>query len=120
MTEKLKQKNSLIPSERIINSILLIRNIKVMIDRDLAELYQVETRVLIQAVKRNLERFPNDFMFQLTKEEFENLRFHFGASNLISQFVISSYGGTRKLPYVFTEQGIASRAKLTTGQEKNL
>ena len=69
-----------------------------MLDSDLAKLYEVETRVLNQAVKRNMERFPDDFMFQLTKEETENLR---------SQFVISSWGGTRKLPYAFTEQGVA-------------
>jgi hypothetical protein len=69
-----------------------------MLDKDLAELYGVETRVLIQAVKRNIERFPEDFMFQLTKEEFENLR---------SQIVTSRWGGRRYLPYAFTEQGVA-------------
>ncbi|MFH1860793.1 MAG: ORF6N domain-containing protein [bacterium] len=90
--------DQLIPIEGIEAKILLIRGQKVMLDRDLAELYGVETRVLIQAVKRNIERFPEDFMFQLTKEEFEIL---------ISHFVISSWGGTRKLPYAFTEQGVA-------------
>lgn len=74
-----------------------IRDTKVMLDSDLASLYQVETKVLNQAVKRNLERFPEDFMFQLSKEEFENLK---------SQFVTSSWGGVRKLPYVFSEHGI--------------
>ena len=69
-----------------------------MMDRDLAELYGVETRTLNQAVGRNIERFPEDFMFQLTEKEFENL---------ISQIVISSWGGIRKLPYAFTEQGVA-------------
>jgi hypothetical protein len=69
-----------------------------MLDRDLADLYQVETRVLNQAVSRNIERFPEMFMFQLTQVEFEILK---------SQIVISSWGGTRKLPYVFTEQGVA-------------
>ena len=69
-----------------------------MLDSDLAMLYEVETRVLNQAVKRNIERFPKDFMFQLTKQEFENL---------ISQNVTSSWGGTRKPPYAFTEQGVA-------------
>jgi hypothetical protein len=64
----------------------------------LAELYGVETKVLNQAVKRNIKRFPDDFMFQLSKEEFQNLIFQFG---------ISSWGGTRKLPYCFTEQGVA-------------
>ena len=75
-----------------------IRGQKVMLDRDLAELYQVETKVLNQAVKRNIKRFPEDFMFQLTKEELDNLK---------SQFVTSSWGGVRKLPYAFTEQGLA-------------
>ncbi len=75
-----------------------IRGQKVMLDFDLAELYQVETRVLNQSVKRNLKRFPSDFMFQLTADEWEILK---------SQFVISSWGGIRKLPYAFTEQGLA-------------
>ncbi|UYU42462.1 ORF6N domain-containing protein [Bacteroides salyersiae] len=75
-----------------------IRGQKVMLDRDLAELYQVETRVLNQAVKRNIKRFPSDFMFQVTEDEFEILK---------SQFVISSWGGVRKLPFAFTEQGLA-------------
>ena len=74
-----------------------VRGVKVMLDKDLASLYQVEVRVLNQAVKRNIKRFPSDFMFQLTKEEWENLK---------SQFVISSWGGIRKLPYAFTEQGL--------------
>ena len=75
-----------------------IRGQKVMLDRDLAELYQVETRVLNQAVKRNIKRFPSDFMFQVTEDEFESWK---------SQFVISSWGGVRKLPFAFTEQGLA-------------
>ena len=75
-----------------------IRGYRVMLDFDLAEMYQVETRVLNQSVKRNIKRFPYDFMFQLTNQEFENL---------MSQIVISSWGGTRKLPFAFTEQGIA-------------
>lgn len=89
---------SLIPSETIEKRILLIRDQKVMLDADLAELYGVETRVLIQALKRNLDRFPDDFMFQLTDEEFGLLR---------SQSVISRWGGRRYAPYVFTEQGVA-------------
>ncbi len=76
----------------------MVRGQKVMIDRDLAELYGVETRVLNQAVRRNEKRFPEDFMFQLAEEEFKNL---------ISQNVISSWGGIRKLPLAFTEQGVA-------------
>jgi len=82
--------------EEIISQIYFIRGRKVMIDSDLARIYGVETRVLNQAVKRNTDRFPIDFMFQLTQEEL---------SDLISQFVISSWGGRRKLPFVFTEHG---------------
>jgi hypothetical protein len=95
-----KSKNKfLIPAERIEQSILLIRGHKVMLSTDLAELYQVEARVLVQAVKRNIARFPQDFMFQLTEEEFSNLK---------SQIVISSWGGLRRAaPYAFTEQGVA-------------
>ena len=88
--------------ELIQSKIYEIRGQKVMLDRDLAELYQVETRVLNQAVKRNIDRFPEDFMFQLTKEEFDQLK-----TNLIFQNGISNWGGTRKLPYAFTEQGLA-------------
>ena len=86
------------PVERIAQSILLIRNQKVMLDADLAALYGVDTRVLIQAVKRNIDRFPEDFMFQLTKQEFDDLR---------SQIVTSSWGGRRYPPYAFTEQGVS-------------
>ena len=75
-----------------------IRGQKVLLDRDLAELYQVEVRILNQAVKRNIKRFPPDFMFQLAPDEWEILK---------SQFVISSWGGVRKRPYAFTEQGLA-------------
>jgi hypothetical protein len=91
----MQDKKAIVPVERIESNILLIRGQKVMLDSDLAEPYGVETRVLIQAVKRNIERFPEDFMFQLTKEEFEILRCHFGTS---------SWGGRRYLPYAFTEQ----------------
>lgn len=79
-----------------------IRGQKVMIDKDLADLYQVSTGNLNKAVKRNIKRFPSDFMFQLTAEEFEKLK-----SDLIFQNGTSSWGGTRKLPYAFTEQGLA-------------
>jgi hypothetical protein len=89
----------LIPIERIQNFIFLIRGEKVLLAQQLAELYGVPVRVLIQAVKRNSERFPNDFVFQLTPQEFANLK---------SQIVISSWGGLRRaLPYAFTEQGVA-------------
>ena len=87
-----------VPVERITTKIYLIRNIKVMLDRDLAELYEVETRVLKQAVRRNIKRFPKDFMFELTYQELRNLR---------SQFVMSSWGGVRRAPMAFTEQGVA-------------
>ena len=96
MTKKYRQ---LIPVEKIEEAIFWLRGQKVMLSTHLAELYQVEPRVMIQAVKRNLERFPNDFMFQLTEEEFSNLK---------SQIVISSWGGLRRArPYAFTEQGVA-------------
>ncbi len=85
------------------NRILSIRNTQVILDRDLAELYGVETRVLNQAVARNIERFPAEFRFQITAREFENLK---------SQFVISSWGGVRKLPFAFTEQGVAMLSAL--------
>ena len=84
--------------ERIERSILLLRRHKVLLDVDLAKLYDVETKVLLQAVRRNPDRFPNDFMFQLTDQEVRILR---------SQFVTSSWGGRRYAPYVFTEQGVA-------------
>jgi hypothetical protein len=84
--------------EDIKNRIYVCRGEKVMLDSDLAELYQVETKVLNQAVKRNSERFPKDFMYKLTKSEDTNLR---------SQFVTSSYGGRRYSTFAFTEQGIA-------------
>ena len=80
------------------NLIYEIRGQKVMLDFDLARLYQVETKVLNQAVKRNAKRFPPDFMFQLDSKEFADLK---------SQIVTSSWGGTRKLPHAFTEQGVA-------------
>ena len=84
--------------EVIATQILEIRGKKVMLDRDLAELYGVGPRDLNKAVKRNIERFPEDFMYQLTNEEVRNLMFQFGTS---------SWGGIRKPPYVFTEQGVA-------------
>jgi len=90
--------NKMIPLERIEKKIFLIRSQKVMIDRDIAELYGVETRRLNEQVKRNIKRFPEDFMFQLTQEEFNDLK---------SQIATSSWGGVRKLPYAFTENGVA-------------
>lgn len=78
-----------------------------MLDTNLAELYGVKMKVLNRAVKRDIERFPRDFMFQLTVKEFENLRFHFGTSSLRSHIGTSSWGGRRYHPYAFTEQGVA-------------
>ena len=106
---KNKSSSSIIPVQRIVNQIFLIRGEKVMLDRDLAELYQVETRTLNQAVRRNIVRFPNDFMFQLTKDEFEYW---------MSQNVISNYAkmGLRKRPLVFTEQGVAMLSSVLKSQ----
>jgi len=93
------QHKALVLAGRIESSIFLIRGHKVMLSPDLAALYAVEPRALVQAVKRNIDRFPNDFMFQLTRAEFANLK---------SQIVTSSWGGARRAtPYAFTEQGVA-------------
>jgi hypothetical protein len=87
-----------LPDEFVLEKIYVVRDKKVLLDIDLAELYDVETRRLNEQVKRNKARFPEDFMFQLTQEEFENL---------MSQFATSSWGGLRKLPNAFAEQGVA-------------
>lgn len=94
----MSENNTLVPVGNIENTILLIRGQRVMLDSVLANMYAVETKVLNQAVRRNIMRFPRDFMFQLTTDELKNLR---------SQFVTSSYGGQRYLPYAFTEYGVA-------------
>ena len=94
----MEEEKPLVPIERIERGILLMRGHRVILDRDLAELYGVETKQLKRAVNRHIGRFPADFMFQLTKEEFDNLRCQFGTS---------SWGGTRYKPMVFTEQGVA-------------
>ncbi len=91
-------KDDLLPQEVIEGKIFTIRGKRVMLDKDLALLYGVETKMLNRALKRNIERFPEDFTFQLTKEELDDLRFHFGTS---------SWGGQRYLPYAFTENGVA-------------
>ena len=88
----------LIPVESIIGKIVFMRGEKVLLDRDLADLYGVETKQLKRAVRRNIKRFPDDFMFELTKKEFDNLRYQSGSSN---------WGGPRYLPMAFTEQGVA-------------
>lgn len=96
--------------ENIENLIRVIRGKQVMLDRDLARLYGVETRVLNQAVQRNIERFPEDFMFQLSKEEFENWKSQIVISNSIKM-------GARKLPYAFTENGIAMLSSVLRSQQ---
>jgi len=92
--------STLVPIEVIESKILLIRGHKVMLDADLAELYGVTTGRLNEAVKRNIDRFPEDFMYQLTEEEFDILRSQFATSS-------SNWGGRRYPPYAFTEQGVA-------------
>ncbi len=103
---------SIVPEERIEQTILIIRNQKVILDSDLASLYGVETKAFNRAIKRNMSRFPKDFMFQLTKSELENLRCQFGTS---------SYGGRRYLPYAFTEHGalifLQNSRQLAAGDE---
>ena len=110
-----KSGNQQLPVENKVESLIrVIRGQQVMLDRDLAELYGVETRRLNEQVKRNIERFPEDFMFQLTSNEFDNLK---------SQIAISSWGGVRKLPYAFTEQGVAMLSgvlKSSTAVEANI
>ena len=110
-----KSGNRQLPVENKVESLIqVIRGQQVMLDRDLAELYGVETRRLNEQVKRNIERFPEDFMFQLTTNEFDNLK---------SQFATSSWGGVRKLPYAFTEQGVAMLSgvlKSPTAVEANI
>jgi phage regulator Rha-like protein len=103
-----QESKELIPQEIIEGKIFLIRGRKVIIDRDIAELYEVETRTLNQAVKRNIDRFPEDFMFQLTKEEYDSLRSH---------FVTLKRGQHRKyLPYAFTQEGIAMLSGILNSQ----
>ena len=112
-----KSGNQQLPVENKVESLIrVIRGQQVMLDRDLAELYGVETRRLNEQVKRNIERFPEDFMFQLTKEEFENWKSQFATSNSIVM-------GARKRPYAFTEQGVAMLSgvlKSSTAFEENI
>ncbi|MBU1422918.1 MAG: ORF6N domain-containing protein [Bacteroidetes bacterium] len=103
--------NQLVPKEVIEKRILLVRGQKVMLDFHLAVLSGVPTKRLNEQVRHNIKRFPEDFMFQLTKEEFKNLIFHFG---------ISRWGGTRKLPYAFTEQGVAMLSSVLNSDRANL
>jgi hypothetical protein len=102
-----EQQNLTVPVELIQRRIYLMRGHKVMFDVDLADLYEVSTGNLNLAVRRNPTRFPDDFMFQLTKEEFENLRL---------QFASSSWGGRRYMPYAFTEHGVAMLSSVLSSE----
>lgn len=93
-----KELQMLVAEQKILNRIYVVRGEKIMLDKDLAEMYGVETKQLKRQVKRNTDRFPKDFMFELNKKEFENLR---------NQIGTSSWGGTRYMPMAFTEQGVA-------------
>jgi ORF6N domain len=93
-----RELQALVAEQKILNRIYVVRNQKIMLDEDLAAMYRVETRRLNEQVKRNINRFPKDFMFTLAEKEYENLR---------SQNATSSWGGRRKLPNAFTEQGVA-------------
>jgi hypothetical protein len=104
-------KTTLIPIERIAEKIYLIRDEKVMLDFDLAELYGVETRILVQAVKRNMERFPSRFMFQLSEEELDYWRSHIVISNPSAKM------GLRRPPYAFTEQGVSMLSAVLRSKE---
>ena len=112
--------------QNIKSMIFKIRGYQVMLDADLAKIYQVETRILNQAVKRNIDRFPPEFMFQLTQTEYENLRSQFVISkdeheNLRSQFVTSkdSKGGRRYLPFAFTEHGVIMLSSVLNSEIAN-
>lgn len=105
----MKEENKImIPDEIITNQIYLIKGKKVMLDRDLANLYNINTKVLKQAVRRNIDRFLDDFMFELNKQEFTDLR---------SQIVTSSWGGARYTPMAFTEQGVAMLSSVLNSKE---
>ena len=105
--------SSLLPLETITHRILLLREHKVLLDADLAALYGVETKVLLQAVKRNLERFPEDFMFQLTEEEWAVLR----SQSVTSNEKPAGRGGRRYAPYAFTEQGVAMLSSILSSPQ---
>ncbi|MCX6310063.1 MAG: ORF6N domain-containing protein [Bacteroidetes bacterium] len=103
-----KTKATINADENLINKIYFVRGMKVMIDRDLAELYGVLTKNLNLAVKRNAHRFPLDFMFQLTEDDYQNLRL---------QIETSSWGGNRRMPYAFTEQGVAMLSSILNSKQ---
>ncbi|MDR2875188.1 MAG: ORF6N domain-containing protein [Methylobacillus sp.] len=100
---------SSVSSEHLASLILVVRGQKIFLGTDLAALYGVEHRALMQAVSRNIEHFPDDFMFQISEQEWRNLK---------SQFVTSSWGGIRKLPYAFTEQGVAMLSSVLPEKKK--
>ncbi|RDC57116.1 ORF6N domain-containing protein [Pedobacter chinensis] len=103
-----KQTLSIIPENILVNKIYEIRGLKVMLDSDLAELYGVETKRLNEQIRRNIDRFPEDFMFQLTESEWQNLK---------SQIATSSWGGRRKLPFAFTEHGVLMLSSVLNSQQ---
>lgn len=100
--------DAIVPIDNISQQIHMVRGLKVILDRDLAQLYNVETKRLKEQVRRNLDRFPSDFMFELTEDEFQRLR---------SQFATSSWGGTRYMPMAFTEQGVAMLSSVLRSKE---
>ena len=104
-----KQLVTSIPDEVVMSKIYMVRDQKVMLDRDLAELYGVATKMLKQAVKRNMTRFPEDFMFEMNKEEFENWRSHFVTSREDRQ-------GLRYMPFCFTKQGVTMLSCILKGE----
>ena len=106
------RRGGLIPEKQILKIIMVVRGGKVILDSDLARLYGVETRRLNEQVRRNIEKFPDDFMFQLTKEEFENLKSQIATSS-------SGWGGRRKLPLVFTEHGALQAANVLNSSQAN-
>ena len=106
--EERKEIQTLLPTKRIEHAILVLRGEKVILDEDIAALYGVETKTLIRAMKRNLDRFPLDFMFQLTEQEVEILRYQIGNSR---------WGGRRYLPYAFTEQGVAMLSSVLRSEQ---
>ena len=107
-----RKRNELIAEKRILSTIMIIRGEKVILDSDLAALYGVETRRLNEQVRRNIDKFPDDFMFQLTKDEFDNLKSQIATST-------SGWGGRRKPPLVFTEHGALQAANVLSSQQAN-
>jgi hypothetical protein len=107
-----KKSGPLIPEEQILKIIILVRGQKAIMDSDLATLYGVETRRLNEQVRRNIDKFPDDFMFQLSKDEFESLKSQFATSS-------STWGGRRKLPLVFTEHGALQAANVLNSPQAN-